>query len=83
MEDLGGAHDAEVFFEWGEHGGPLSNATPRQTVSKAGPFSAEIDGLLCETGYDFRAVAEDNDDGDRDYGATKTFQTLSDDEHIR
>jgi hypothetical protein len=59
--DLKGAGSAEVYFEWGQEGGSLSNTTSTQTLSSTGRFSADISGLSPGTEYEFRAVAEPAD----------------------
>lgn len=79
-----GAGSVDVWFQWGPYlVDGFTGSTSRQTLSSPDFFSHFLTGLASDTTYKFRAVAEDNDDGDRDYGATKTFQTLSDDQHIR
>jgi subtilisin len=74
LGDLGGASSAEVYFEYGESGGSLSNTTTIRTVSSPGGFSADVSGLSSGTDYDYRAVAEASD-GDTDTGTRVAFTT--------
>ncbi|WP_290809944.1 S8 family peptidase [Halovivax sp.] len=73
LDDLGDASSADVYFEWGEAGGSLPNATSAQTLSSTGSFDDEIDGLTEGTDYEFRAVAESAEDDDA--GSTQSFTT--------
>lgn len=75
LDDLGGAGDADVYFEWGPSG-DLSNATTPQTLSSTGAFDADITGLESDTEYEYRAVAEASD-GDADTGSSVTFATTA------
>jgi alpha-L-fucosidase len=61
--DMGDSTSLQVGFEYRPIAGEDVNsrssvwtATPAQTISKAGPFSAHIDGLSAKGGYEFRAV---------------------------
>ena len=78
LHDLGeGADYANVWFQWELDSGdgfPLS--TDKQALSSPDTYSATVDGLReGETIY-FRAVAEDEDDGDRDYGTVRSASTF-------
>lgn len=68
-----GASSADVWFEWSDMYGQLGNTTPEQTMTSTGQFTATIYGLEPFMKYDYRAVARDGDDGDMDYGDTRTF----------
>jgi subtilisin len=76
LDDLGGADNADVYFEWGPSGGSLSNVTSAETLSSTGSFSADISGLSAGTTYEFRAVANASD-GSSDTGSTNSFTTDS------
>ncbi|WP_255150862.1 S8 family peptidase [Halorarius halobius] len=76
LTDLGGADAADVYFEWGESGGTLPNATAAETRSSTGTFDRVLDGLASGTEYEFRAVAEASD-GDTDAGTAAAFTTDS------
>jgi subtilisin len=76
LDDLGGASSSDVYFEYGESGGSLSNTTATQTLSSTGSFDATVSGLSSDTEYEFRAVA-DASDGDTDTGSTNAFTTDS------
>jgi alpha-L-fucosidase len=61
--DMGDSPSLQVGFEYrpivGEDVNSRSSAwttTPAQTISKAGPFTAHIDGLSAKGAYEFRAV---------------------------
>jgi alpha-L-fucosidase len=61
--DMGDAASLQVGFEYRSITGEDVNsrsaawiATPLQTISKPGPFSANIDGLTSKATYEFRAV---------------------------
>lgn len=76
LEDFGGAHDAEVFFEWGEADEGLPNTTEKQFVEnddKGVSFCEDV-SLLCERAYEFRAVVEAGD-GQSDTGQILEFVT--------
>jgi len=76
LEDLGGASDVNVSFEWDEAGNGFQNATAGQTLTAPGSFSATLTGLAPGTTYEFRAVAL-ADDGDTDRASGATFTTES------
>jgi subtilisin family serine protease len=76
LNDVGGASSVDVYFEWGQAGGSLSNTTGTQTLSSSGSFSADISGLSSGTDYEFRAVASASD-GDSDTGGVQSFTTDS------
>ncbi|MEF8843310.1 MAG: S8 family serine peptidase [Haloarculaceae archaeon] len=81
LDDLGEASSADVYLEYGESGGTLSNTTGTQTVSSAGSFSIDVSGLSSGTDYDYRAIAEASD-GDTDTGTTVGFTTDSTDTSV-
>lgn len=84
LEDFGeGTDAADVWFQWDfANDDGFSFATDREERTSTGQFSHFVDGLDSSTEYKFRAVAEDNDDGDRGYGDTHTFTTQSDDSNL-
>jgi len=57
LEDLGNAASCSVWFEWGTSHS-YGHATPIQTLTSPGPFSAYIISLLPGTKYYFRAKAK-------------------------
>ncbi len=69
---------AEVWFEWGELGTGLPNATPAQTITETGTqsFDETITGLNLDTEYEVRAHADIDNGGVTDTGAVVTFWTL-------
>lgn len=73
LTTLDGYDSSSVYFEWGEHGGNLSNTTDEQTLDSVGEFDTDITDLDSGTGYEFRAVVEAN--GDTDTGDTFMFRT--------
>ncbi len=75
-----GAGGAYVWFEW-DHAfsNDYSNSTDRLGMLAPGSFSHSLRGLEADTHYKYRAVAEDTDDGDRDYGDGRTFVTEAED----
>ena len=73
LTELEGYDDADVSFEWGETGDGLANTTDAETLSATGAFDEELSGLDADTDYEFRAVAETDDDSA--VGDTLTFTT--------
>jgi subtilisin len=78
LNDLGGADEAQVFFEYGTGGG-LSNETPAETLTSSdfntggsAVFSHEVTGLSTGETYEFRAVA-DASDGETAAGSVLSF----------
>ena len=70
------ATDADVFFEFGETVG--QNQTPTQTLTEPATFDELIDELDANTEYEFRAVAEAQDEENEtftDEGDILTFDT--------
>ena len=70
------ATDADVFFEFGETVG--QNQTPTQTLTEPATFDELIDELEPNTTFEFRAVAEaQNEENETftDQGDTLTFDT--------
>lgn len=74
LSDLGGADSAGCYFEWRSVGASSWNTTATRTLSKAGPFSADISGLSNGTDYEYRAVAAASD-GDTGTGRAVAFAT--------
>ncbi|WP_330633204.1 hypothetical protein [Halocatena halophila] len=74
LDDLGGAFDADVFFEYREAGSSTWTETSSQNRSETGPFKQTEFGLTSDTDYEFRAAlsAEDNDTAT---GEIVTFST--------
>lgn len=68
-----GASSVDVWFEWGDIHSGLANETSRQTMTSTGSFTDTIFGLQEYMKYDYRAVAQDGDDGDMAYGDVRTF----------
>jgi flagellin-like protein len=79
LTDTGTANNVDVYFEYREVGvgGAWTSTTP-ESLSAPGTFSATISGLSSGTNYEFRAVAETNNDGS-DTGSTLTFTTADPD----
>jgi hypothetical protein len=72
LDSLGPYSSAEVWFEW--NGRP----TPRQTISRPGPFSYRIGGLGPGTSYTYYAAAGTNLMGAQvAYGSPVQFTTIS------
>jgi subtilisin family serine protease len=76
LTDLQNASSADVYFEYGQSGGSLSNTTATQTLSSTGSFDASISGLSADTSYDYRAVASAGNASDS--GITNSFTTDQD-----
>lgn len=74
VTDLGGASTVTVSFEYRPSGANSWTATPADTRSTTGSFSATTTDLQPETTYEFRAVAEASD-GDTDVGTTRAATT--------
>jgi hypothetical protein len=78
LTGLGVSSDVEVWFEWGETEGTMTqDVSTIQTVTEEGEFSAEITIASPVTGevYYFRAAGEDA--SGEVYGLTKTFSLLT------
>ncbi len=75
--DKGGSTMAEVWFEYGT-GSSLSKKIYLPDLTKTGiqPQTIAVTDLLSDTNYSFRIAAEDKD-GNRQYGQTRTFTTVS------
>ncbi|MCA9354521.1 MAG: hypothetical protein KC877_03315 [Candidatus Kaiserbacteria bacterium] len=75
--DLDTARSVEVWFEYGQDD-DLDDRTSKRTLYDSRgdeqTFTINIDDLDADERYYFRAVAEDPD-GDREYGAIKSFYT--------
>ena len=76
VTELEGADEADVGFEYGESGGDLSNSV--DAGSSSGEFDATVDDLDSDTEYEFRAVAETDEDSDE--GGVETFTTDEEEE---
>lgn len=77
LNDIGeGADYADVWFQWGFSSGDLGYATSRLAMYSPGEFSDTVDGLRQGETIYFRAVAEDEDDGTRDYGSVRSGSTF-------
>lgn len=83
LNDLGGADEAQAFFEYGT-GGDLSNETAAETLTGtdfntggSAIFSHEVTGLSTGETYEFRAVA-DASDGETATGSVLSFTPGSD-----
>lgn len=64
LDDLGGAEEADVFFEYGPQSGNVDDfSTPATTTTSTGSFAENIDSLDPATTYDFR-ISADASDGD-------------------
>mgnify|MGYP003835955859 CR=1 FL=1 len=77
LDSLGGADSADLHLDYRQTGATTWTATPDQTLTSAGGFSADVSGLAEETDCEFRAVAVASD-GRTDTGATNTFTTTGD-----
>ncbi len=71
--DMGDDPSADVWFNYGELGSTDRSATPRQTLTSTGEFSATVDSLASDTTYDFHAVAVNETSPDT--GAQLEFTT--------
>ena len=71
LNDLGTDPSVNVYFQYGTTAAYGSSTIP-QSMSAAGPFSASISGLMANTTYHFRAVAQGTTTV---YGADMTFTT--------
>lgn len=71
---LSGYDSADVSFEYRQSGAQSWTETPRQTLTSAGVFSADISGLSSNTDYEYRARAE-APDGTVDVGGVLSFTT--------
>ncbi|RRJ30153.1 pectate lyase [Halocatena pleomorpha] len=74
LTDLGGADAAECYFEYREVPHESWTTTQTQTLTAAGSFAVDADGLTDRRYYEVRAVA-DTDDGDTATGAVVQFST--------
>lgn len=71
LSSLGTASSVQVSFEWGQTAA-YGNATPQETLTSPGPFSADLSGLAPGTTCHFRARAVGDDTG---FGDDMTFTT--------
>ncbi|WP_154660469.1 hypothetical protein [Halopiger goleimassiliensis] len=76
VDDLGGADEVAVSFEYRASGALGWQSTPEQTLSSTGTVSYQVSELAPGTSYEFRAVLEASD-GDSDVGSTNTFETAA------
>lgn len=74
--DKGGSEFIDVWFEYGEDVDDERSKTQTITYSQRQAVSLLVDDLDDDTDYEFRIVAEDVD-GNRRYGETRTFSTVS------
>ena len=75
--DKGGSTVLEVWFEYGVGTSLNKKVTlPNITKAKVQNLSTILTDLKSDTKYSFRIVTED-DDGNRQYGQTRTFTTIS------
>lgn len=58
LEDMGNADSVDVWFEWGQKGAGLPNATTRQSRTATGSFSEDLDSLADDTTYEFEAYSD-------------------------
>lgn len=70
--------EVEVWFEYGPEDEELPEVTEPETVTKKTSFSADIDGLVPETEYEFQAVSAGDDV--EETGEILTFETTEEDE---
>ena len=80
LTELGGYDEATVYFEWGESGDDLPHTTDEQTLDFTGEFDDEVTDLESDTEYEFRAVAEADDDSDTGDTITFTAESADDDD---
>lgn len=73
VSELSGIESADVYFEYRDGSSSTWAATEAQQLTDTGSFSAAIDELESDTGYEYRAVAEA--DAASDAGETLTFST--------
>ena len=73
LTELVGHDSTTVYFEWGPSGEGLPNETSGQTLDSTVTFDDELTDLDDDTEYEFRAVAET--DEDTDTGAMRSFTT--------
>lgn len=74
VTDLDGADSVDVYFEWGEAGAGLPNATSPVTLTSTGSVTADVTDLAAGTDHEFAIVAE-APDGSRNAGTTNAFRT--------
>jgi len=74
--DKGGSDYLDVWFEYGEDVDDDRSKSQTVTQPQRQSITAVIDDLDDDTDYEFRIVAED-EDGNRRYGETRTFTTIS------
>lgn len=77
LEELGGASNADVYFDFREKGSPVWNSRERKTTTSTGTFEDEVTGLKPDTEYEVRARVEASD-GDAAIGSVITVTTLQD-----
>jgi phosphodiesterase/alkaline phosphatase D-like protein len=75
INSIGSTPVIRAWFNFGT-GPECGMSTPVLTYSSAGPVSAQISGLVADTGYYFQAVAQ-TPDGNKAYGKQGTFKTAS------
>ena len=72
LSDLGTSTSAQVYFQYGTTLA-LTSTTPPSTLTAPSAFSFPLSGLLANTTYYFRAVAQAG--GTTAYGTVKSFTT--------
>lgn len=73
LTELENADDATVSFEYGETGDGFPDSVEVDTLASPGSFEETITGLDSDTEYEFKAVAESDEDSDE--GSVETFTT--------
>ena len=78
LTSLGTSDEAVVYFEWRGNGENTWESTGEKTLEQTGEFSTEISDLGGESQYEFRAVAQLDEES---AGEIQTFETdTADDE---
>lgn len=68
-----GANSVDAWFEYKKRFSSTVTETPRQTLYSTGTYSERTYSLAENQDYDYRAVVQDNDDGDMAYGRWHRF----------
>lgn len=72
-----GANSVDAWFEYKERYSNIVTETPKQTLYSTGTYSERTYSLADNHDYEFRAVVQDNDDGDTAYGDWVMFRYLT------
>lgn len=75
LTELKELNEASVWFEWREATEDTWTETPKEQRTTTGPFSYQVTDLAVDTEYEFRARAENEEEGISDTGAIATFTT--------